>query len=56
MTPHISVIALGVDDLERAVAFYRDMLEWPTKGIIGMEFEYRAVAFFQLREGLRLAL
>ena len=26
MTPRISVITLGVDDLERAVAFYRDAL------------------------------
>ncbi len=24
MKPHITLITLGVDDLERAVAFYRD--------------------------------
>lgn len=56
MTPHLSVITLGVDNLERAVAFYRDGLGWPTKGIIGTEFEHGAVAFFSLNGGLRLAL
>lgn len=56
MTPRISVITLGVDDLERAVAFYRDGLGLPTKGIIGTEFEHGAVAFFQLHDGLKLAL
>ncbi|MEY4751798.1 MAG: hypothetical protein RIQ60_4012 [Pseudomonadota bacterium] len=56
MTPHISFITLGVDDLERAVAFYRDGLGLPTPGIIGREFEHGAVAFFKLNDGLRLAL
>lgn len=56
MNPHISVITLGVDDLERAVAFYRDGLGWPTQGIVGTEFEHGAVAFFKLQGGLRLAL
>ena len=56
MTPRISVITLGVDDLERAVAFYRDGLGLPTKGIVGAEFEHGAVAFFQLHDGLKLAL
>jgi catechol 2,3-dioxygenase-like lactoylglutathione lyase family enzyme len=56
MTPHITVITLGVDDLERAVAFYRDGLGWPTQGIVGAEFENGAVAFFRLQPGLRLAL
>ena len=35
MKPRISVITLGVDSLERALAFYRDGLGWPTKGIVG---------------------
>jgi catechol 2,3-dioxygenase-like lactoylglutathione lyase family enzyme len=56
MKPRISVITLGVDDLERSVAFYRDGLGLPTKGIIGQEFEYGAVAFFDLQSGLKLAL
>lgn len=56
MTPRISVITLGVDDLARAVSFYRDGLGLPTQGIIGTEFEHGAVAFFQLQPGLKLAL
>ena len=56
MKPHITVITLGVDDLERSVAFYRDGLGLATKGIIGTEFENGAVAFFNLQGGLKLAL
>ena len=56
MKPHISVLTIGVDDLERAVAFYRDGLGLPTKGIIGTEFEHGAVAFFDLAGGLKLAV
>lgn len=56
MTPRITVLTLAVDDLERAVAFYRDGLGWPTKGIIGAEIENGAVAFFDLQPGLKLAL
>jgi uncharacterized glyoxalase superfamily protein PhnB len=56
MNPHITLLTLGVDDLERAVAFYRDGLGFSTKGIIGTEFENGAVAFFNLQSGLKLAL
>lgn len=56
MEPRITVITLGVDNLERAVAFYRDGLGLATKGIIGTEFENGAVAFFNLQNGLKLAL
>lgn len=56
MKPRITVITLGVDDLERAVRFYRDGLGWATEGIVGQEFEFGAVAFFDLHEGVRLAL
>jgi uncharacterized protein len=56
MTPRITLITLGVDDLQRAVAFYRDGLGWPTQGIVGTEFAHGAVAFFDLQGGLRLAL
>jgi hypothetical protein len=56
MEPHITLLTLGVDDLERAVAFYRDGLGFSTKGIVGTEFENGAVAFFNLKSGLKLAL
>jgi uncharacterized protein len=56
MKPHITLITLGVDDLERSVAFYRDGLGLATQGIVGTEFENGAVAFFRLASGLRLAL
>ena len=56
MKAHVTVITLGVDDLERSVAFYRDGLGLATKGIIGAEFENGAVAFFNLQNGLKLAL
>lgn len=56
MKPRITVLTLGVDDLPRAVAFYRDGLGLPTRGIVGTEHEHGAVAFFDLEGGLRLAL
>ena len=56
MKPRITVITLCVDDLDRAVSFYRDGLGLPTQGIIGKEFEYGAVAFFDLQPGLKLAI
>jgi uncharacterized protein len=54
--PRITLITLGVDDLERSLRFYRDGLGFPSEGIIGTEFEYGAVAFIDLQPGLRLAL
>src|SRR5437867_9077073 len=56
MKPRITVITLGVDDLETSLAFYRDGLGFPTEGIIGTEFEHGAVAFFELEHGLKPAL
>lgn len=56
MKPRITVVTLGVDDLPRAVAFYRDGLGFDTPGIVGTEFEHGAVAFFDLQTGLKLAL
>lgn len=50
------MLTLGVDDLERSLAFYRDGLGLPTQGIVGQEFEYGSVAFFQLQDNLLLAL
>jgi len=56
MKQRITLITLGVDDLERALRFYRDGLGWPTPGIVGREFAHGAVAFIDLQPGLRLAL
>jgi uncharacterized protein len=56
MKPRITLLTLGVDDLEVAVAFYRNGLGLPTQGIVGREFEHGAVAFFDLASGLKLAV
>jgi catechol 2,3-dioxygenase-like lactoylglutathione lyase family enzyme len=56
MKPRITVVTIGVDDLERSMTFYRDGLGLETRGIIGKEFEFGAVAFFDLENGLKLAL
>ena len=56
MEPRLSVLTLGVADLEKSLAFYRDGLGLPTKGIVGREFEHGAVAFFELSGGVKLAI
>lgn len=56
MKARLTVITIGVDDLERSLRFYRDGLGLKTEGIIGLEFEYGAVAFFDLQAGLKLAI
>lgn len=56
MKPRISVLTIGVDDLERSLRFYRDGLGLATEGIVGREFEHGAVAFFDLQSGVKLAL
>lgn len=56
MKPRITLITLGVDDLDRALAFYRDGLGLATPGIIGQELEHGAVVFIELQAGLKLAL
>jgi uncharacterized protein len=56
MKPKVTLITLGVDDLQRALRFYRDGLGFPTKGIVGTEFEHGAVVFIELQAGLKLAL
>jgi uncharacterized protein len=50
MEPRISIITLGVSDLERSVKFYRDGLKLPTTYKPG-----EGIAFFQLK-GTWLAL
>ena len=56
MKPYVTLITLGVDDLERSLRFYRDGLGLPTRGIVGTEFEHGAVVFIDLQPGLKLAL
>ena len=56
MKPRITVITIGVDNLEKSLKFYRDGLGLPTQGIFGEAFEYGAVVFFDLQNGLKLAL
>ena len=56
MTPRITLVTLGVDDLERSLRFYRDGLGLPTPGIVGQQFEHGAVVFLDLEGGTKLAL
>jgi uncharacterized glyoxalase superfamily protein PhnB len=56
MKPRITVLTIGVDDLEKSLRFYRDGLGLKTEGIVGEEFEYGAVVFFELQNDFRLAL
>ena len=56
MKSYVTLITLGVDDLERSLRFYRDGLGLPTRGIVGTEFEHGAVVFIDLQPGLKLAL
>lgn len=62
MQPRIHVITLAVDDLDRALAFYRDGLGLDSPGVEGTEFPgddttpAGAVAMFQLDGGLILSL
>jgi len=56
MRPRVKLITLGVDDLERSLAFYRDGMGLPTKGIVGTEYEDGAVVFIEMNQELMLAL
>jgi uncharacterized protein len=62
MEPRLHVITLAVDDLPRALAFYRDGLGFATNGIIGTQWTDEvtgadgAVALFELDGGLILSL
>jgi catechol 2,3-dioxygenase-like lactoylglutathione lyase family enzyme len=62
MTPRLNVITLAVNDLEQSLAFYRDGLGLPTKGIVATQYlgtetePAGAVVFFELLGGLLLAL
>lgn len=56
MKPKIKVITLGVADLERSLAFYRDGLGLPTQGLLGNDADESTVAFFDVNEDMILAL
>ena len=56
MKSRIKVLTLGVRDLERSLAFYRDGMGLPTNGIVGQQFEDGAVVFFNMNNDLILAL
>jgi uncharacterized protein len=51
MDPRLNIITLGVLDLERAIAFYRDGLKWPLSSASVGDF-----AIFNLSTGTALAL
>ncbi len=56
MEPRFAILTLGVDDIERAYSFYHDGLGFPSKGIVGKEFEHGEAAFFDLKNGMILAI
>jgi catechol 2,3-dioxygenase-like lactoylglutathione lyase family enzyme len=56
MEPRFTVLTLGVDNLEKSLAFYRDGLGLPTEGIIGQQFEHGPVVFIKLQHNMQLAL
>jgi hypothetical protein len=62
LSPRIHVITLGVSDLERALAFYRDGLGFQSQGITGTQYQGDAetppgaVVMFTLADGLILSL
>jgi catechol 2,3-dioxygenase-like lactoylglutathione lyase family enzyme len=60
--PRVDVITLAVEDLERALRFYRDGLGFESRGIIGTQWTDEesgangAIAVFQFESGLLLSL
>jgi uncharacterized protein len=62
MEPRLNVITLAVDDLERALVFYRDGLGLDTKGLVATDLVDEktgaagAIVIFKLESGLLLTL
>jgi catechol 2,3-dioxygenase-like lactoylglutathione lyase family enzyme len=62
MKARVHVVTLAVDDLERALAFYRDGLGFGSDGVVGREWTDErtgangAIAPFELEGGLILSL
>lgn len=55
MKQRVTLITLGVDNLQKSMEFYRG-LGWETQGIVGTEYENGAVVFFDMQKGLALDL
>ena len=62
MEPRVDVITLAVEDLERALRFYRDGLGFESSGVVGTQWTDEesgangAIAVFKLQSGLLLSL
>jgi len=60
--PRVDVITLAVEDLERALRFYRDGLGFESRGVIGTQWTDEesgangAIAVFNFESGLLLSL
>lgn len=51
MEPRLNIVTLGVQDISKAIRFYRDGLGWPLSSVSGGDF-----AIFKLSTGTALAL
>ena len=51
MEPNLTIVTLGVRDLDKAIRFYRDGLGWPLSGASVGDF-----AIFKMNSGTALAL
>ena len=62
MEPRVDVITLAVEDLERALRFYRDGLGFESRGVVGTQWTDEesgangAIAVFKFESGLLLSL
>jgi uncharacterized protein len=56
MESRFTILTLGVDDLEKSFKFYHEGMGLASKGIVGKEFEHGEVVFFDLKNGMILAL
>jgi len=60
--PRVDVITLAVEDLERALRFYRDGLGFESSGVVGTQWTDEesgangAIAVFKFQSGLLLSL
>jgi catechol 2,3-dioxygenase-like lactoylglutathione lyase family enzyme len=60
--PRVDVITLAVEDLERALRFYRDGLGFESRGVVGTQWMDEesgangAIAVFKFESGLLLSL
>lgn len=57
MRPRLSIISIGVTDLRRAVAFYRDGLGFPLIDMSDTDHDpAQEIAFFRLEDGMQLVV